>query len=361
MPVEKRPRRHVMLGVVLGLAWGGAAQAQFVPADMIGRWEARDPAGTTTFVLEPNGNCGVDTVLGVCEVGASIITMRNVNGALTYNYRLQDNTLVFSGGDLDKPLNFARISRAPPPPQSAGRTQPAQPWRNPDAVTTPSQTFTPPAFVNPDFSGQHPVVGRWTGPKGELVVASDGTLSLNGEPPARWQIQGNNLVLSRSSGTAYVPFQVQGNVLTAVSDGEQLIFQRLSGPVPRTARGSGATGGLGGGGHGGGQELVGTWCYVSNINAQGGGRYSGRCFTLNPNGSYTYRSETNTSTAFGGTSSSGSDSGTWRLQGNVLHANSNRQGPQQYNLQKRNHPRNGDPMLCLDGDCYVTQTQRQPW
>jgi hypothetical protein len=83
--------------------------------------------------------------------------------------------------------------------------------------------------------------------------------------------------------------------------------------------------------------------------------------TLNPNGTYSYRAEANTSTIFGGSSSASADSGTWRLQGNTLYANSNSRGPQQFRLEKRNHPRNRDPMICLDGDCYVTATQRRPW
>ncbi len=30
-------------------------------------------------------------------------------------------------------------------------------------------------------------------------------------------------------------------------------------------------------------------------------------------------------------------------------------------LSRRNHPRTGDPMLCLDDLCFVTYHQRPPW
>lgn len=327
------------------------AAAQGLSA-LVGQWIARSADGETAFRIDPEGNCAVDQIQGICHVSASTVTMRNAQGALTYTYRVDGRTLTFTGGDLDRPVTFQRIA-GPPPAAPAPQRQAAPPFSPPPAQ--------PPVFA--PAGQQHPVVGRWTGPRGELVVATDGTLSLNGEPPSRWQVQGGNLVVENSEGLLFVPFTVRGNTLTTLVNGEQLNFQRVAGAVPQTARGARPPfGGIGGGGHAGsGQELVGTWCYMANVNAIGGGRMSQRCFTLHPNGTYTYNAESSTSTAFGGTASRASDSGTWQLRGGTLHANSRNEGPLQYQLVKRNHPRTGDPMLCLDGDCYVTATQRRPW
>lgn len=320
--------------------WSQSLQA------LVGQWVSAPAAGSVAFKLDSGGNCSVDTIQGLCHVGADSITMRNANGVLNYTYRVQGDTLTFSGGDLDRPVVFQRVGLAPiPPAPSPGF------GRN---------TVTPAPLPPP--SGQHPILGRWMGQRGELVVATDGTLSLNGEPASRWQIQGRTLIVNSPDGSILnVPFDVSGNTLTAVVDGEQLRFQRQAGAAPATAamaRPPQAFGGLGGGT---GQELIGTWCYMANVNAQGGGRMSQRCFNLNPNGSYTYQAEGSTSTIYGGTASASADAGTWRVQGGILYATSRREGPLQFRLEKRNHPRTGDPMICLDGDCYVTATQRRPW
>jgi hypothetical protein len=108
-------------------------------------------------------------------------------------------------------------------------------------------------------------------------------------------------------------------------------------------------------------ELAGKWCYMSNVTANDGGRISSTCFTLYPNGTYEYYSETNSSNPYGGTASQSSDSGTWSVSGGTLIANSRSRGRQVYTLEKRNHPKTGDPMLMVDGDAFVTYTQRRPW
>ena len=107
-------------------------------------------------------------------------------------------------------------------------------------------------------------------------------------------------------------------------------------------------------------ELAGKWCYMSNVTANDGGRMSNTCVTLYPNGTYEYYSETSSSNPYGGTASQSSDSGTWSVSGSTLVANSRSRGRQVYTLEKRNHPKTGDPMLMVDGDAFVTYTQRRP-
>jgi hypothetical protein len=70
---------------------------------------------------------------------------------------------------------------------------------------------------------------------------------------------------------------------------------------------------------------------------------------------------TNTNSFSGGTSSQNSDSGTWWVVGDRIHYNSQTQGQGSYQLIKRNHPKNGDPMIVLDGTSYVTYYQKAPW
>ena len=114
------------------------------------------------------------------------------------------------------------------------------------------------------------------------------------------------------------------------------------------------------------RELVGKWCEVKNFSANaGGGSASSSCFELRADCSYVYASERSMSAyapgMYGGTSSSSNDAGRWSATASSITARSQRGTTTTYRLEKRNHPRNGDPMLCLDGDCYVTYYQKRPW
>ena len=109
------------------------------------------------------------------------------------------------------------------------------------------------------------------------------------------------------------------------------------------------------------QDLVGKWCYQSNVNAQGGGRMSDICFTLNANGTYQYYGETSSSNPYGGTASQNSDAGRWTATANSLTARSNSGKTVTYALERRNHPKTGDPMLMVNGDAFVTYYQKRPW
>jgi hypothetical protein len=120
-------------------------------------------------------------------------------------------------------------------------------------------------------------------------------------------------------------------------------------------------------GGGGAQELVGTWCKASNFTANsGGGSQRRTCIELRPDGTYTYSSagsmSANAPGMWGGTSSQSGDAGRWSVAGNRITAQSRNGQTTSYALEKRNHPKNRrDPMICLDGDCYTTQYNRQPW
>ena len=65
--------------------------------------------------------------------------------------------------------------------------------------------------------------------------------------------------------------------------------------------------------------------------------------------------------AWGGTSSSSSDAGRWSATANSITAQSNSGKTTTYSLEKRNHQKTRDPMLCLDGECYVTYWNKAHW
>ena len=110
-------------------------------------------------------------------------------------------------------------------------------------------------------------------------------------------------------------------------------------------------------------ELVGKWCKVTNFSATNGGAYnSSACVVLNGNGTFVYGAETDSYNPNGGVISQTADSGTWTATANSITANSRlRGGAVTYRLERRNHPKTGDPMIILDGDAYVTFYQKAPW
>jgi len=111
-----------------------------------------------------------------------------------------------------------------------------------------------------------------------------------------------------------------------------------------------------------GMELVGKWCKLSTLTTSSGGSSRSTCFELKADGSYTYQHEGSMSAQAGSMASQSFDAGRWKVSGSQLVAQSQRGTVSTYALEKRNHPKNRrDPMICLDGECYVTFYNKPPW
>src|SRR5262249_8640272 len=143
-----------------------------------------------------------------------------------------------------------------------------------------------------------------------------------------------------------VGFELRGDTLTLMGTGGQLVMNRV-----RQEAGPGRIR----------PEMAGKWCWVSVVNAQQGARSSSQCFVLNADGTYQYSGESDSYNPYGGATSQSADSGTWTATETTLTANSTRRGPTVYELEKRNHPKTGDPMLILNGQAFVTYFQHAPW
>jgi hypothetical protein len=202
-----------------------------------------------------------------------------------------------------------------------------------------------------------PLVGSWVceddGTK--VQIRDNGTLTINGEEYA-YKVKGANITLVGDDGSAVLPFALDGDTLTVEYEGREIVYTRAKGGLKS----------LGGGGaaapprEGIIPEFVGTWCYMSSLT--GSNSYmSSRCFTLYANGTYEFKSESSTSGGYGSTAGQGYDSGRWTATRNSITAVSNTNGRTVYPIELRNHPKTGDPMIVVDGDAYVTSTQRAPW
>lgn len=199
-----------------------------------------------------------------------------------------------------------------------------------------------------------------------VVFEANGTGKVNGKP-MQWQTLGRLLFVQVQGEQAVsYSFEVKGgklnvaggdlNGVVALSKGtaaaEAAAKAKAAQPAKASAKAS----------PGGAQELVGKWCKVSTFTANSGGSSRSTCFELKADGSYTYRHEGSMSAQAGSMASQSFDAGRWKVSGSQLVAQSQRGTVNTYALEKRNHPKNKrDPMICLDGECYVTFYNKPPW
>lgn len=192
-------------------------------------------------------------------------------------------------------------------------------------------------------------LGKWYSGKGTAEFKPYGTMVYNGQG-YYYTAQNGVLTLLGTEGISALPYSFTRGFLVVTIDGVGTTFTRNQ-TARKEIRQQGTVS----------SDLSGKWCYMSNVSATGGGRMSNRCFTLYEKGTYEYYSETSSSGAYGSAASQDSDRGTWTATATSITANSSRNGVRIYRLQKRNHPKTGDPMLVLDGDAYVTYYNKRPW
>jgi len=205
---------------------------------------------------------------------------------------------------------------------------------------------------------ENPLIGTWESDEATVEIRKNGTLTINGGK-YRYKIKDKVLTVSNDEGSLDIPYQVSGNRLTVVFEGRRIVYTRVSEKTSeedetegQSKRGE-AAGGVS-------PELVGKWCYMSNLTGSNS-RMSNRCFTLYEDGTYEYYAETSSSGAVASSASQESDSGRWSVSGNTIIAHSNTNGRMTFPFEKRNHPKTGDPMIVLDGDAYVTAYRKNPW
>jgi hypothetical protein len=189
------------------------------------------------------------------------------------------------------------------------------------------------------------IVGSWRNATGSARFNSDGTGVVDGQA-GRYEIRDNQLTLIGAQGRVTLPFEVAGDRLTLTVNGAVVVLNRV-----REESGAGSI-------H---AELVGKWCWISITTAQQGGRQSSQCITLEPSGAYSYVGGSDNYSPYGGVTSQSADSGTWTATETTLTARSRSGKTTVYALEKRNHPKNKDPMIVLNGQTFVTYFNKPPW
>jgi hypothetical protein len=318
--MQKRISRVALLSLVLMVLTSASVSAQ--QPSLVGSWQSPDVGLKVTFNADGTGV--LDGAPIKYSVRGTQLIVDEAGTTNIYSFKMDGNLLSVSGGNLDMPLKFVRDSN------SGGFAR-----RNSDQSP-------------PKPSGG--LVGHWKSSEATVEIKDDGTLILNGSA-FHYVVKGKNIIIGNDEGVMQFPFELSGDTLNVQVDGRTVVYRRLSEGQAQSSASSGSNP----------HELVGKWCYMSNVNATGGGRMSNRCFTLYENGTYEYYAETSSSGPIASSASQESDSGTWSVSGATITANSRSRGTLVFQLEKRNHPKTGDPMLVLDGDAYVTYSPRQPW
>ncbi len=286
-----------------------------------GAWERRAGQQVFRLDLKPDGTGTLNEMNFRWTFEHGVLSFSDGGTTLMYNATVSANSLKLSGGDPPVTTIFERVGR--PGSSASGQT------------TRPR-------------SGRSGLTGRWKSPEFALQVNEDGTVAINGET-FRYTVQGNVITLITGAGSLQIPFQLDDDTLVTTYNGQRTVYRRESESSQSEGGGSNPA------------ELAGKWCYMSNVNANNGGRMSNRCITLYANGTFEYYSESSSSGQYGSTASQDSDSGTWRATATSITANTRKHGVLTYSLQKRNHPKTGDAMIVLDGEAFVTSQQRPPW
>lgn len=311
---------------------------------LTGTWVYRDTTTTLTLKLNDDGSATLQgQPFSYTARGNRLVLVDDKGAVSSYSFELRNGVLTIGGATLPRVLDFKRIELDDEAPRSG---------IHPESTAIPPRQPLP--RQNSPEEEETGLVGRWQSSDYALEIFKDGKLTINGDQFS-YRVDGRHVILSNSEGSIRVEFQLNGDTLTTNYQGMRTVYRRVRGGASAAADGMSDSGGANP------PELAGKWCYLSNVTANDGGRMSSTCFTLYPNGTYEYYSETNSSNPYGGTSSQNSDSGTWSVSGGSLIANSRSRGRQVYTLEKRNHPKTGDPMLMVDGDAFVTYTQRRPW
>jgi hypothetical protein len=330
-------RRAVVAACVLAVSSSvGVIARQSQPA-LAGSWDGSFAGQSLALVLKPDGTGALNGQPFSYAVRGRNLVAEAGGEVYVYSFSLEGDRLTISGGVFEgASVTFTR--------KGAGGA--AAGGGTSSSESGGARSSAPGGGGRASAGGG--LVGRWRSTEATVEIRGDGTLVLNGET-LRYRVRGNTITIAGDEGSADLPFRLAGDTLTVEFQGREIVYRRA---------GEGEEADAGGGRP---RELVGKWCYQSSVNTGGGGRMSNICFELRTDGRYTYQGETSSSGPVASSASQEYDEGTWTATATTITAHSRSGRVTTFRLEKRNHPKTGDPMLVLDGDAFVTFYQRPPW
>lgn len=322
-----------LLVFLLPLTLTAQIGAKTQQAKITGIWQNTQFGYQMTLMLNEGGTGEFDGESITYSTTSGNLSITQAGTTTKYTYTLAGNSLTLSGGDLDQKVTFTKSGTV--------------------------QTIAPDVVQASETNSGNKLIGVWSGNGETIEFKSNGQCVYLGNTFPYEESQGH-IILTTQQGKVMFAYTIQGQQLDLSANGQKVSYSR--GVNNQAAKSNSSSvkneGNIA-------QELVGKWCWTNVTTTNSGGSTSSRCIVLNANGTYEYASErsmdTNTNTFYAGTSSQGSDRGTWYVQGDRIYYNSQTTGQGSYQLQKMNHPKNRDPMIVLDGETYVTFYQKPSW
>lgn len=325
----KREPHLVLVLLFMVSSVSGQIGAKSAENNLFGIWHSRQQGFEMVLILNKDFSGEFDGEPIQFSIANNKLLIIEQDVTNQYNYLLQGNSLTLSGGDVEGSISFIRQGTNSAPSKQ----------ENNSAIS----------------KGSSQLIGTWVGNGETLVFQKNGVCNYLGQTYS-YQTTATELILITSQGNVTFNYQVNVNQLVLSANGTKVVYTKSGGKTFEKPNSNSRVIA---------QELVGKWCYVNVYSSSTGGSSSERCITLNADGTYEYYTESSRSVnapeVYGGTSSQGSDSGTWWVTGNRIFYRSTTRGEGSYSLEKRNHPKNRDPMIVLDGESYVTFYQKAPW
>jgi hypothetical protein len=341
--------------MLLLIALAPPAYAQAPPVQqqaIIGTWH-RDSGGQRyAITFNPDFTGTLESAEGTSafqwQLQSGMLSMNGGGETFSYQVVVTPETLTLTGGNLPGPVVWYRAQGGQQnpggyPENYGGYSQPQYPASNPPQGGYGNQSGVPERPGQNDPGG---LVGTWRSPDGLVRINGDGTAVMGGQR-YRYAASGDVIVITGNDGSVQIPYQLNGDTLIVVINGQSVTLTRVVEGPPSVR-----------------PELVGKWAWIKVTNYSYTSHSSSeRYLTLYADGTFEFYSQSSRSVYSGqaGTALSDSDQGTWSATETSITFNGRSHGTLNCTLDKRNHPKTGDPMIVIDGESFVTYSPRQPW
>lgn len=209
--------------------------------NVAGAWEYKDPASgiTVTFLLNPDGSGKFADQAIRYTVEADKLQLVADGEKLTYNFRLDGDTMTVSGGDLDKPAAFTRKGATPSKKGLGAKlkglggegepgAKPNADRPNPLAPGLGGADAKPTAPADTKPAAPSGPVGVWQAEDGDqLEIRADALVYRGITIPAT--LTANAVKLSVNGQTGECPFEVSGNTMKITIGNVPMTLKRVGG------------------------------------------------------------------------------------------------------------------------------------
>lgn len=303
---------------------------------LVGSWSTAD---SIKLVFQPDGVATFSGTKLVYTVTNDSLILQQGDKIIRYTYKVTGDKLEISGGDLTTPMQLSKLNNESILASKGNNTKA-------EAGILNSKENDPKTGEAASATTAKTIYDTWISKEETIELRADGNCIYAGVA-YKYTYDGKFINLTTQNGVVPIGCSLNGDQLTLTTNQGSFVYQR---------KGTQSTAAAGKGTKGKGQELAGTWCYMSNAKNIS----FNDCFTIYANGTYTYNSDNSLSGNTGSVAQNSADNGTWTYDGNMIYVQSRLHGAAQYTLQKT-YNKNGDPCIVLDGKTYFSAYQHARW